>query len=45
MYDPDNRDRRRVPDFVCAFNLVTLKYRRRFPVMPDPMASLRRLLA
>jgi sulfatase maturation enzyme AslB (radical SAM superfamily) len=44
MYNQDNHDRRRVPDFICAFNLVTLKYRRRFPLMPDPIASLQRLL-
>lgn len=43
-YDPNNLDPHRVPDFLCAFNRVTLKYRRRFPVMPDPNASLKRLL-
>jgi sulfatase maturation enzyme AslB (radical SAM superfamily) len=43
-YDPENRDPHRVPDFICAFNLVTLKYRRRFPVVPDPKERLKILL-
>ncbi|MGD8414206.1 MAG: hypothetical protein PVF33_08230, partial [Candidatus Latescibacterota bacterium] len=29
-YVPDNDDMNRVPDFVCAFNLVSLEYRERF---------------
>ena len=33
---PGNDDPRRVPDFVCAWNLVSLKYRERFPAQPDP---------
>jgi sulfatase maturation enzyme AslB (radical SAM superfamily) len=32
---PGNDDPRRVPDFACAFNLVSLKYRARFPHQPD----------
>jgi uncharacterized protein len=29
-YIPDNEDLDRVPDFLCAYNLVALKYRERF---------------
>lgn len=31
---PGNMDPRRVPDFLCAYNLVSLKYRERFPYPP-----------
>lgn len=31
---PGNMDPRRVPDFLCAYNLVSLKYRERFPCPP-----------
>lgn len=30
-HDPSNTDPDRMPDFQCAYNLVSLKYRRRFP--------------
>lgn len=43
-YDPANADPRRVPDFVCSFNLAALKYLDRFPVMPDPITELEALL-
>jgi radical SAM protein with 4Fe4S-binding SPASM domain len=29
-----NTDPRRIPDFLCAYNLVSLKYRERFPCPP-----------
>jgi len=32
VHQPGNADPDRIPDFVCAFNRVTTKYRRRFPV-------------
>jgi MoaA/NifB/PqqE/SkfB family radical SAM enzyme len=32
---PGNTDPHRVPDFVCAFNLVALSWRERFPVHVD----------
>ena len=31
--DPRNTDPHRVPDYFCAFNQVTLKYRNRFPAV------------
>jgi sulfatase maturation enzyme AslB (radical SAM superfamily) len=31
VHQPGNADPDRIPDFVCAFNRVTTKYRRRFP--------------
>jgi sulfatase maturation enzyme AslB (radical SAM superfamily) len=31
---PGNADPNRVPDFLCAYNLVSLKYRERFPYKP-----------
>jgi radical SAM protein with 4Fe4S-binding SPASM domain len=34
-HQPGNADPNRVPDFLCAFNLVSQKYRRRFPKLPD----------
>ncbi len=43
-YDPKNTDPRRVPDFLCAFNMVALRYRERFPTMPDPIERLNLLL-
>jgi hypothetical protein len=33
--DPDHTDPDRVPDFLCAFNQVVLKYRERFPRQPS----------
>jgi len=33
---PGNRDPRRIPDFLCAFNLVSLKYRDLFPIAYAP---------
>jgi radical SAM protein with 4Fe4S-binding SPASM domain len=33
-HDPDHADPNRLPDFLCAFNQVTLKYRERFPRQP-----------
>ena len=38
--DPDHADPARLPDFLCAFNRVTLTYRRRFPCQPSPFAVL-----
>ena len=35
-----NEDPRRVPDFLCAFNLVTNKYRERFPWMSPTMEAM-----
>jgi sulfatase maturation enzyme AslB (radical SAM superfamily) len=43
-YDPKNTDPHRVPDFLCAFNMVALRYRERFPNMPDPIERLNLLL-
>ena len=34
-HQPGNEDPRRVPDFLCAYNLVSLKYRQQFPLQPD----------
>ena len=34
-HQPGNEDPRRIPDFLCAYNLVSLKYRERFPRQPD----------
>jgi uncharacterized protein len=34
-HQPGNTDPDRVPDFLCAFNLIALKYRERFPRMPS----------
>jgi sulfatase maturation enzyme AslB (radical SAM superfamily) len=33
---PGNTDPSRVPDFICAFNLVALHWREQFPVAPPP---------
>lgn len=38
--DPGNDDPHRVPDFICAFNRVALKYRDRFPYMKNPLGRL-----
>jgi len=32
--DPDHADPSRLPDFLCAFNQIMLKYRERFPRQP-----------
>jgi hypothetical protein len=32
---PGNADPRRIPDFLCAYNLISLEYRDRFPRAPD----------
>jgi sulfatase maturation enzyme AslB (radical SAM superfamily) len=37
---PDDPDPLRVPDFICAFNRVVLKYRERFPCMPGILDGL-----
>ena len=34
-YQPGNTDPHRIPDFLCAYNLVSLKYREKFPRQPD----------
>jgi hypothetical protein len=34
-HDPGNDDPRRVPDFQCAYNLVSLKHREAFPAQPS----------
>lgn len=39
-HQPGNTDPRRVPDFLCAFNLVFGKYRDQFPVLPNPFEVL-----
>jgi len=39
-YPAGNRDPRRIPDFDCAFNLVTHEYRRRFPRHSDGLDLL-----
>ncbi len=36
----DDNDPFRVPDFVCAFNQVVLKYRQRFPCAPGAIRDL-----
>jgi hypothetical protein len=41
IHQPGNDDPDRVPDFVCAFNRVSAKYRRRFPTQPDASAMVR----
>lgn len=37
---PGNSDPDLIPDFPCAYNLVALAYRERFPVLPDPLEVL-----
>ena len=44
-YDPENADPHRVPDFMCAFNMAKLKYRKQFPPMPDPAEMLEAIIA
>ena len=39
-HQPDIRDPDRIPDFLCAFNLIALGYRDRFPQQPDLRAIL-----
>jgi len=34
-HQPGNDDPRRIPDFQCAYNLVSLAYRERFPFRPS----------
>ena len=34
-HQPGNTDPDRIPDFLCAYNLVSLKYREQFPRAPD----------
>jgi sulfatase maturation enzyme AslB (radical SAM superfamily) len=38
---PGNADPHRIPDFLCAYNLVSLAYRARFPAQPDVVDILR----
>jgi sulfatase maturation enzyme AslB (radical SAM superfamily) len=33
-HQPGNTDPDRIPDFLCAYNLVSLKYREQFPAQP-----------
>lgn len=37
---PGNTDPRRIPDFPCAYNLVSLKYREKFPAQPTAIDIL-----
>jgi hypothetical protein len=37
---PGNTDAQRIADFPCAYNLVALKYREKFPVQPTPLDIL-----
>jgi sulfatase maturation enzyme AslB (radical SAM superfamily) len=39
-HQPGNTDPHRIPDFLCAYNLVSLKYRERFPRQPGPREIL-----
>jgi hypothetical protein len=39
-HQPGNTDPDRIPDFQCAYNLVSLEYRERFPVQPGPRERL-----
>lgn len=39
-HQPGNEDPRRIPDFLCAWNLVSQKYRERFPKRLDAYAVL-----
>ena len=39
-HEPGTTDPNRVPDFQCAYNLVSLKYRERFPFQPDAVEQL-----
>jgi sulfatase maturation enzyme AslB (radical SAM superfamily) len=37
---PGNRDPHRIPDFLCAFNQITLHHRTLFPPQPSPLHRL-----
>lgn len=37
---PGNADPDLIPDFPCAYNLVALAYREKFPLLPDPLEVL-----
>ena len=37
---PGNTDPHRIPDFPCAYNLVSLKYREKFPAQPTAIDVL-----
>jgi sulfatase maturation enzyme AslB (radical SAM superfamily) len=39
-HQPGNTDPHRIPDFLCAYNLASLKYRERFPRQPGPREFL-----
>jgi sulfatase maturation enzyme AslB (radical SAM superfamily) len=39
-HQPGNTDPHRVPDYQCAYNLVSLKYRERFPYQPSALGRL-----
>ena len=39
-HQPGNEDPRRIPDFLCAYNLVSLAYRERFPRQADALDVL-----
>ena len=41
---PGNADPRRIPDFLCAFNLVYNEYRDRFPAQPNRRTALEQFL-
>jgi hypothetical protein len=40
-YPRHGPDPRRIPDFACAYNLIALDHRARFPRQPDPSEILR----
>ena len=40
--DPEHTDLNRVPDYLCAFNRITLAHRARFPRQPNPIDVLTR---
>jgi radical SAM protein with 4Fe4S-binding SPASM domain len=40
-HQPGHADPNRIPDFQCAYNLVSLKYRSRFPYQPSAAERLR----
>lgn len=41
-HQPGNTDPNRIPDFQCAYNLVSLKYREQFPLQPNARERLAR---
>jgi sulfatase maturation enzyme AslB (radical SAM superfamily) len=43
-HQPGNEDPDRVPDWLCAFNLVSNAYREKFPKMTDTAAALLQLV-